>query len=138
MSELRLSARCDVHEGKLDEFRAVAAACLESVKQKDTGTLQYEWFFDDDHERCVILERYRDSEALLEHVANLGETFGALLSTCDFRVDLFGDPSEELLEATRPIRKRIYRRFQGIQAVRPEDEERPGPDRSLSPRGRSG
>ena len=114
MSELRLSVRCDIHEGKLDDFRAVAAACLESVRAKDTRTLQYEWFLSDDSSRCIIFERYGSSDALLEHISNLGEIFVALLATCDLKADIFGDPSDELLAATAAIPTRVYTHFQGL------------------------
>jgi quinol monooxygenase YgiN len=45
---------------------------MEIVRTKDTGTLQYEIYFNDDQSECIVLERYRDSEALIEHLANLG------------------------------------------------------------------
>ena len=114
MSDLRLSVRCDIHEGKLDEFRAIAAACVESVRTRDTGTLQYDWFLTDDETKCVILERYGSSDALLEHLENLGEIFVALLATCELKADIFGDPSEELLAAAGAIPTRIYRYYQGL------------------------
>jgi hypothetical protein len=37
-------ARLRIHPGKLEEFRRLQALCLESVRTKDTGTLQYECF----------------------------------------------------------------------------------------------
>lgn len=46
---------------------------MEIARAKDTGTLQYEIYFSDDQSECIVLERYRDSGALAEHAANLGE-----------------------------------------------------------------
>ncbi|MCL7926475.1 MAG: antibiotic biosynthesis monooxygenase [marine benthic group bacterium] len=113
MSELRLSVRCDIKDGRLEDFKKVAAACLQTVRTKDTRTLQYEWFLNEDETKCIMLERYDSSDALLEHLANLGETFGELLDTCVMKVDLFGTPSAELLEATEAIPRRIYTFYQG-------------------------
>jgi quinol monooxygenase YgiN len=45
------------------------------VRTKDTGTLQYDIYFNDDQSECIVLERFRDSEALIEHAANLGDDF---------------------------------------------------------------
>jgi hypothetical protein len=42
MSELQCVARLKIHDGKLDEFKRLAAKCAELVRTKDTGTLQYE------------------------------------------------------------------------------------------------
>jgi hypothetical protein len=43
--------------------------------------LQCDIYFNDDQSECIVLERYRDSEAAIEHAANLGDLFGAVLAT---------------------------------------------------------
>lgn len=113
MSELQVTALCKIHDGKLDDFKVAAAACLQSVREKDTGTMQYDWFFSEDMTECVVRERYRDSEAVLEHITNLGDAFGALLDACDLSIEVFGDPSAELAEATAALPTRVYSFFQG-------------------------
>ena len=45
MSELQCVARLKIHDGNLDEFMRLAAKCVELVRAKDTGTLQYELYF---------------------------------------------------------------------------------------------
>ena len=86
---------------------------MKSVREEDNGTLQYDWFFNEDHTECVVRERYRDSEAILEHIANLGDTMGTLLETCDLSIDVFGEPSQELIDATTALPTTIYSFFQG-------------------------
>jgi len=76
MSELQCVARLKIHDGKLDEFKRLAAKCAELVRTKDTGTLQYELYFNSDNTECLVFERYRDSQALLDHHKNLGEHDG--------------------------------------------------------------
>ena len=97
MSELLGIARFKVHEGKLDEFKRLSAQAMEIVRTKDTGTLQYDTYFNDDRSECVVIERYRDSEAAIEHAANLGHLFGAILATVSVvHGELLGEPSAEL------------------------------------------
>ena len=60
--ELHGIARFTFHEGKVDEFKRLSALCLEIVRTKDTGTLQYEIYFNDNQFECIVLERYRDSD----------------------------------------------------------------------------
>ena len=62
VSELQGIARFKFHEGKLEEFKRLAAQCMEIVLTKDTGTLQYEIYFNDNQFECIVLERYRDSD----------------------------------------------------------------------------
>ena len=42
MNELQSIARLKIHPGKLEEFKRLAAKCMESVRTRDTGTLQYD------------------------------------------------------------------------------------------------
>lgn len=114
MSNLQGIARLKIHHGKLEEFRRLAARCMESARTKDTGTLQYEWFFNSDCSECLVFERYRDSEALLEHLANLGETMVALFATCSGSGELCGTLSAELKKVLESSPVRIYSPYQSL------------------------
>ena len=97
MSELLGIARFRFHEGKLEEFKSFSAQAMEIVRTKDTRTLQYDICFNDDQSECMVLERYRDSEAAMEHAAILGDLFGAVLATVSVvHGELLGEPSAEL------------------------------------------
>jgi quinol monooxygenase YgiN len=67
--------------GKVEEFKRLTAECVEIARAKDTGTLQYEIYLSEDESEAIVLERYRDSAALLEHAANLGELGAAIFAT---------------------------------------------------------
>jgi quinol monooxygenase YgiN len=96
VSELQGIARFEFHEGKLEEFKRLSARCMEIVRTQDTGTLQYEIYFNDDQSECIVLERYKDSEALIEHGAHLGELAQAILATGSVTAACLGEPSATL------------------------------------------
>ena len=96
MSELQGIARYKFHEGKLEEFKRLSARCMEIVRTKDTGTLRYDIYFNDDQSECIVLERYRDSEALIEHAEHLGDLMEAIPATGSVSGELLGEPSAEL------------------------------------------
>jgi len=106
VSELQGIARFTFHEGKVEAFMRLSAQAMEIARTKDTGTLQYEIYFNDDQSECVVLERHRDSEALIEHAANLGDLMGAILATGSVSGELLGEPSAELRAklADSPVR----------------------------------
>lgn len=54
MNELQITARLRIHDGKLDQFRTHAKACMESTRAKDERTLQYDWFINEDGTECVV------------------------------------------------------------------------------------
>jgi len=97
VSELMGIARFRFHEGKLDEFKRLAAQAMEIVRTKDSGTLQYDTYFNDDQSECVVIERYRDSEAAMEHAANVSDLFEPILATVTVvHGELLGEASAEL------------------------------------------
>jgi quinol monooxygenase YgiN len=114
VSELQGIARYKFHEGKLEEYKRLNAQCMEIVPTKDTGTLQYEVYFNDDQSECIVLERYRDSEALIEHLTNLGEIGEAILATGSVSGELLGEPSAELRARLAGSPVRLFTPFLSI------------------------
>lgn len=96
MSELLGIARFRFHEGRVEEFKRLSTQAMEIVRTRDTGTLQYDIYFDDEQSACIVVERYRDSEALLEHFVHLGDLAAAIIATGSVTGELLGEPSAEL------------------------------------------
>ena len=95
------------------EFKEVAARSLELAKG-EPGVLQFDWFFNDDETRCVTRETYESSEALLAHVAKVGDIVGRLIELGGgFQLEVFGTPSAQLLEAGAVFQPTVYAYFQG-------------------------
>ena len=70
---------------------------MEIVRTKDSGTLQYDIYLNDDEPECMVIERYRDSDALIEHGENLGDLSGAILATVSVvHGEVLGEASEDL------------------------------------------
>ena len=114
MKEIQGIAKLEIHEGKLDEFKRLAAECMETVRTKDSGTLQYDWFFSSDNTECVVVERYRDSDALLEHIANLGKTLRSIFQTCSATGMICGTPSPELEKQLEKTGMQVYSPYLSI------------------------
>ena len=97
MSEIVGIGRFRFHEGKRDEYLRLAAQAMEIVRTKDTGTLQYDLYLNDDRTECMFIERYRDSAALIEHGEHLGDLSAAILDTVSVvHGEVLGEVSEEL------------------------------------------
>jgi quinol monooxygenase YgiN len=97
VDELMGIARFRFHEGKLDAFERLSAEAMEIVRTRDPGTLQYDTYFNEDRSECVVIERFRDSEALIQHAANLAELSEAILAIVSVvHGELLGEPNAEL------------------------------------------
>lgn len=111
MSEIQGIARQKIHPGKLDEFKRLAAECMRSAREKDTGTLQYDFYFNADESECIVYERYRDSAALLEHTQNLGDLMGKVMAICTTTGEVLGEPSPELAKGLAECGVPVYKPY---------------------------
>ncbi len=107
-TELHGTSRITIKTGKLDEFKRLAAQCVEIVRQRDTGTLEYDHFLSADGTECFVHERYRDSAAGLQHMANIGHMMAPLSEVCTITGEVCGSPSPELREALESAGVTIY------------------------------
>jgi quinol monooxygenase YgiN len=94
--ELHGIVRFKFHEGKVEEFKRLSAECLAIVRARDTGTLQYDTYFNEDQSEAIVHERFTDSEALIEHGKHLAHLMEAILATGSCHGELLGNPSAEL------------------------------------------
>jgi len=111
VSELQGIARFKFHEATVEEFKRLSAQCMEIVRTKDTGTLQYDIYLNDELSEAVVLERYRDSEAHMEHTAHLADIGEAILATGSVSGELLGEPSAELRDGLANSPVRLFRPF---------------------------
>ena len=101
-TELQAIVRFRFHEGAVDEFKRLSQECMEIVRAQDTGTLQYDTFFNDDETECIVIERFRDSDALIEHGENLAHLMDAIVATGSVAGELLGELSAELRSRFAP------------------------------------
>ena len=114
MQKLQLTATFKIQPDKTEEFKALAASCIQIVQQQDTGTLQYDWFYSPDGLECKVRETYASSDALLEHISHVGENIGKFLEIAEFSVEMYGAPTEKLLKAIEDTATTYYSFAGGI------------------------
>lgn len=71
-----------------------------TATKSETGTLAYEWHFDEANSKCAIYERYADDDAVMTHLASFGnfaERFLAAVTPTKFAV--YGDPAPKTRDA---------------------------------------
>ncbi|MDT9594231.1 antibiotic biosynthesis monooxygenase family protein [Nocardioides zeae] len=97
-SELLGIARFTFREGGVEDFKRLSARCMEIVRTQDEGTLQYDIYLDEAGAGAVVIERYRDSDALIQHLANIGDDLmqEILATATSVEGETLGVPSDEL------------------------------------------
>jgi quinol monooxygenase YgiN len=116
MSELLGIARFTFHEGKVEEFKRLSAQCLEIVRTQDTGTLQYEVYLNPAETEAIVIERYRDYDALMEHMSHIGaDLMTAVSATGSVHGEILGEPTPELTANTAEGPVRLFTPFLSLQ-----------------------
>ena len=118
MSKIQTSAKMKIPSGMLEEYKQQVTEYIRQIKEKDTGTLQFDWFINGDKTECEIRETYVSSESALAHQDHLRELQGRIFKKfgMPFSVVIYGDPSPELLENAKAggMDVKIFTLLQGL------------------------
>ena len=114
MEQIKLNALFKIKEDKLDEFKALIPKFITTVKEKDPGTITYDWYLNEEKMECMVLETYTDSNAVLAHAANVGELLMKSLEISELSADIYGNPSEELSKALEGFGPRVFPYYSGL------------------------
>jgi quinol monooxygenase YgiN len=87
------------NEGGFEEYRRLVERELELVRTTEPGTLALDIYVNADESEAVYIERYRDSQALMDHFRNVADFMAPVLATGTFTGVILGDASEELKAA---------------------------------------
>jgi quinol monooxygenase YgiN len=120
MSQFEVRARLKIREGKLEEFKRQADVMMRQTREKDTGTLAYDWFLSEDGTECEVRETYVHPDALVEHAFHVREARDALFaaSAYDHTMAFYGDASPRLDQLVDNIGVDVTR-FTLLQALEP-------------------
>ena len=120
MSQFEVRARLKVRDGQLEGFKRQAAEMMRQAREKDTGTLAYDWFLSEDGTTCEVHEAYVDADALVEHALNVREAREAMFAeyACDHKMAFYGDPSPRLVALVNKVGVDVTR-FTLLQALEP-------------------
>jgi quinol monooxygenase YgiN len=99
MGQFEVRARLKIREGQLEGFKRQAAEVMRQAREKDTGTLAYDWYLSKDGTECEVREAYLDADALVDHAFHVREARDALFAefAYDHKMAFYGDPSPRLV-----------------------------------------
>ncbi len=120
MSQFEVRARLKVRDGQLEGFKQQAAEMMRQTREKDTGTLAYDWFLSDDGTQCEVREAYVDADALVDHAFHVREARDVMFEefAYDHKMAFYGAASPRLDEFVDKIGVDVTR-FTLLQALEP-------------------
>ena len=100
---------------ELEAFKKTVNSMIEVTARNEPDTLSYNWFINEEGTECHLLETFKDSEAFITHLNNVGPMFPKLLESCTVtRAKIFGEPSDTLKELLVPFGVEYFSHFNGI------------------------
>ncbi len=112
---IRAIAEHSISEGKIDEFRKLAAEFIDRVEANEPNTLSYEWFLSNDETKCYVVQIYKDSDAGMAHLGNIADLMVPFHQVAPLTgLMIFGSPSDELRQALEPVGAKIFEHWNGV------------------------
>jgi quinol monooxygenase YgiN len=120
MNQFEVRAQLKVRDGQLEGFKRQAAEMMRVTREKDTGTLAYDWFLSEDGTTCEVREAYVDADALVEHALHVREAREAMFAEFAYghRMAFYGEPSPRLAELVNKVGVDVTQ-FTLLQALEP-------------------
>jgi quinol monooxygenase YgiN len=120
MGQFEVRARLKVRDGQLEGFKRQAAEVMRQAREKDAGTLAYDWFLSNDGTECEVREAYVDPDALVDHAFHVREARDVLFAefAYDHKMTFYGEPSPRLAELVDKIGVNVTY-FTLLQALEP-------------------
>ena len=104
-----------IKEGKLEDFKSIVSTMVETTNLNEPNTLVYEYHINEDGTECHLLETFKDSDAFMVHLGNVGHMFDMLFESATMtRAKIFGSPSAELQQALDPLGVEYFAYFNGV------------------------
>ena len=111
-----------IKEGKLADFKAIVNILVETTNLNEPNTLVYEYLINEDGTVCHLLETFKDSDAFMVHLGNVGHLFDTLFESATMtRAKIYGSPSTELQQALDPLGVEYFTHLNGIE--RPSEKK---------------
>ncbi len=123
MDEIKGIARVKIHPGKVEEWKRLSEEAMEIVRTKDSGTLQYEIFFNADESEAVVFERYRDADAAIEHFSNIGHLMAPIMAIASVTGEVLGTPNAKMKAQLGEGEPKLFTPWLALQDQESADEE---------------
>ena len=113
---IRLVVDLEIHDGKFDEFEALARQ-MAAVSEQEAGTLNYKFYLSGDRKQCRLVEGYTDQSAVTAHfkgpaVQNLVPQL--VQYGTPKQMEFYGDPGAEVIAMAKAFGAEFFSAWEGF------------------------
>jgi quinol monooxygenase YgiN len=118
MSEnIHIRAYFNIEKNNVEQFKKLIKEMSEVVETNEPETLEYRFYLNEDETKCVAHETYADSKAALTHNDSAASKtiLPSIFNICQLnRLDVYGNPSDELKMVLAGLNSQIFNLFTGF------------------------
>jgi quinol monooxygenase YgiN len=116
-NQIHVRAEFTIEEGKTEEYKNLVQKMSRAVEDNEPDTINYQFYLNRSEKKCIVHETYANSEAVIAHISGVASQT-ILPKICSVsrisRLDVYGNPSEELQKALTSFGSQIYNLFAGF------------------------
>jgi quinol monooxygenase YgiN len=115
--QITIRAEISIEEGKREEYKKLILDMSKAVETDEPYVIHYQFYLNSDESKCVVWETFANSEAVLAHTRSVAsQTILPKISSISKidRIDVYGNPNEELEKALTNFDAQIYNLFTGF------------------------
>ena len=116
-NQIHVRAEFTIENGKIEEFKKLIQDMSRMVENNEPDTINYQFYLDRSETKCMVHETYTNSESTLAHITGIAsKTILPKIFNISklIRLDVYGNPSEELQKIIASFDSQIFNRFTGF------------------------
>ena len=114
-NQVQYTVELTIVQGKMEEFRRIIQSFLEAIQNQEPDTNAFQIYLNEDESKAYLIEWFQNSEAVLDHFANVGSIIPELLAIAPItRLEVFGNLSKEAEEAVKALGATIFHYHAGF------------------------
>ncbi|MBK9334276.1 MAG: antibiotic biosynthesis monooxygenase [Ignavibacteria bacterium] len=107
----------NIKDGESENLKTLMEELVSSTKENEPGALFYDWSISEDGKKCNILEMYKDSDAVMNHIGIFGKNYAArFMSMLEVKKWVcYGNPDDKVVNALSKLNVFFMKPLGGFQ-----------------------
>ena len=116
-NQIHVRAEFTIEKGKIEEFKKVIQDMSRMVENNEPDTINYQFYLNIYETKCMVHETYTNSESVLAHITGVASKtiLPKIFNISKLkRLDVYGNPSEELQNVITSFNSQTFNLFTGF------------------------
>jgi quinol monooxygenase YgiN len=116
-NQIYVRAEFNIEKGKIQEFKKLIQDMSRMVENNEPDTINYQFYLNRSETKCMVHETYTNSESALIHLTGVASKtiLPKIFNIAKIkRLDVYGNPSEELQKVLTSFDSQTFNLFTGF------------------------